>query len=378
MSSYAGPAEVRTVRNSSPGHPDCLGFVSPPGRIPVRAIWRGDERAACRPVPCCRCARGRAGRDRTVPGWSSTPVAWSWSAMPRAACTGRERARGRVRFGTAAVAILPRSLFAPLPRLGQLELLLEDFPRRPGAGRRRRDRGCDPSRCVVPMAGVVVTHRPTPPLRNRGRIAGARLDRRAGRRRERLLTDYRSRRALAPAQVVVPEPQLGRGRRASTRRGATSWPRSPARARSLERWAPASILTTRALPPRQRRTCGRARRCGRLRRPDLRPPTGAGCGCCSAVASAGASRRVAGRLEVAGICIDIDARKRAEVEVHENESRLATALWAGRVLAAARAERCRDPQPAVVCDDRPFCASRRACRSPGAVVYPRTVPRRNG
>ncbi len=32
-------------------------------------------------------------------------------------------------------------------------------------------------------------------------------------------------------------------------------------------------------------------------------------------------------LEAAGICIDIDARKRAEVEVHENESRLATALW---------------------------------------------------
>jgi PAS domain S-box-containing protein len=32
-------------------------------------------------------------------------------------------------------------------------------------------------------------------------------------------------------------------------------------------------------------------------------------------------------LHAAGICIDIDARKRAEVEVHENESRLATALW---------------------------------------------------
>jgi PAS domain S-box-containing protein len=32
-------------------------------------------------------------------------------------------------------------------------------------------------------------------------------------------------------------------------------------------------------------------------------------------------------LEAAGICIEIDARKRAEVEVHENESRLATALW---------------------------------------------------
>jgi PAS domain-containing protein len=32
-------------------------------------------------------------------------------------------------------------------------------------------------------------------------------------------------------------------------------------------------------------------------------------------------------LEAAGICIEIDARKRAEVEAHENESRLATALW---------------------------------------------------
>lgn len=32
-------------------------------------------------------------------------------------------------------------------------------------------------------------------------------------------------------------------------------------------------------------------------------------------------------LEAAGICIDIDARKRAEVEAQENESRLATALW---------------------------------------------------
>jgi len=32
-------------------------------------------------------------------------------------------------------------------------------------------------------------------------------------------------------------------------------------------------------------------------------------------------------VEAAGICIDIDARKRAEVEAHENESRLATALW---------------------------------------------------
>ena len=35
-------------------------------------------------------------------------------------------------------------------------------------------------------------------------------------------------------------------------------------------------------------------------------------------------------LEVAGICIEIDARKRAEVEAHENESRLATALWGAR------------------------------------------------
>jgi PAS domain S-box-containing protein len=32
-------------------------------------------------------------------------------------------------------------------------------------------------------------------------------------------------------------------------------------------------------------------------------------------------------LEAAGICIEIDARKRAEVEAQENESRLATALW---------------------------------------------------
>ena len=39
-------------------------------------------------------------------------------------------------------------------------------------------------------------------------------------------------------------------------------------------------------------------------------------------------RDAAGRaIEAGGICIDIDARKRAEVEVHENESRLATALW---------------------------------------------------
>ncbi len=35
-------------------------------------------------------------------------------------------------------------------------------------------------------------------------------------------------------------------------------------------------------------------------------------------------------LEAAGICIEIDARKRAEVEAHENEQRLATALWGAR------------------------------------------------
>ncbi len=32
-------------------------------------------------------------------------------------------------------------------------------------------------------------------------------------------------------------------------------------------------------------------------------------------------------LVAAGICLDIDARKRAEVEIHESESQLATALW---------------------------------------------------
>jgi PAS domain S-box-containing protein len=32
-------------------------------------------------------------------------------------------------------------------------------------------------------------------------------------------------------------------------------------------------------------------------------------------------------LLAAGICLDIDARKRAEVEIHESESQLATALW---------------------------------------------------
>ncbi len=35
-------------------------------------------------------------------------------------------------------------------------------------------------------------------------------------------------------------------------------------------------------------------------------------------------------LEATGICIEIDARKRAEVEAHENEQRLATALWGAR------------------------------------------------
>lgn len=35
-------------------------------------------------------------------------------------------------------------------------------------------------------------------------------------------------------------------------------------------------------------------------------------------------------LEAGGICIEIDARKRAEVETQQNESRLATALWGAR------------------------------------------------
>lgn len=35
-------------------------------------------------------------------------------------------------------------------------------------------------------------------------------------------------------------------------------------------------------------------------------------------------------LEAGGICIEIDARKRAEVEAHENEQRLAMALWGAR------------------------------------------------